>query len=81
MNRIFVRRHITTIAVIVFALVYAIIIINKPAFMYNTDGTLRQFGVGYYKKTIAPAWIVAIIIAILSYFGVLYYVADPMMEF
>lgn len=81
MNRAFVRRHITTVAAVVFAILYATIVISKPAIMYNTDGSLRQFGVGYHKKTIAPAWIVAIIISIVSYFGVLYYVAAPLMQF
>jgi len=81
MNRAFARKHVTTIAAAVFAIVYAIIIVSKPAFMYNADGSLRQFGVGYHKKTIAPAWLVAIIVAIASYFGVMYYVAAPKLQF
>ena len=81
MNRAFVRRHITTISVIIFAILYAIIIVSKPAFMYNADGSLRQFGLGYYKKTIAPAWLVSITVAIISYFGVLFYLSTPKLYF
>jgi hypothetical protein len=40
--------------------------------MYNEDGSLRQFGIGFQRKTVVPAWLVAIIIAILSYLLVLY---------
>jgi hypothetical protein len=40
--------------------------------MYNEDGSLRQFGIGFKRKTVIPAWLVAIIIAILSYLLVLY---------
>ena len=81
MNRAFARKHITLIATTIFAIVYAIIIISKPSFMYNADGSLRHFGVGYHKKTIAPAWLVAIIIAIASYFGVMYYLSTPNLQF
>lgn len=81
MNRAFIHKNITTIAAAIFAIVYAVISVSKPAFMYNTDGSLRQFGVGYHKKTIAPAWLVAIIIAIVSYFSVLYYVSVPKLQF
>ena len=40
--------------------------------MYNENGSLRQFGIGFQRKTVVPAWLVAIIIAILSYLLVLY---------
>jgi hypothetical protein len=40
--------------------------------MYNDDGSLRQFGIGFHRKTVVPAWLVAIIVAILSYMIVLY---------
>jgi hypothetical protein len=45
----------------------------KPSHIYNTDGSLKEFGVGYNKKTFVPLWLVAIFIGILSYFAVLYY--------
>jgi hypothetical protein len=45
----------------------------NPSFLYNEDGSLREFGVGYSSKTILPIWIVAIIIAILSYLAVFYF--------
>jgi hypothetical protein len=43
--------------------------------MYNPDGSLKEFGVGFRKKTIIPAWLISIFLAILSYFSVVYYTA------
>lgn len=79
MNRNFIRRNITSISIVIFAAIYGIIVLSKPAFMYNKDGSLRQFGIGYQKKTILPAWLIAIVVAIISYFGVLYYISVPKM--
>ena len=79
MNRNFIRRNITAISIFIFASIYGIIVLSKPGIMYNKDGSLRQFGVGYQSKTIMPAWLVAIVIAIFSYFGVLYYISLPKM--
>ena len=79
MNRNYIRRHITSISIIIFAAIYGVIVLSKPGFMYNKDGSLRQFGVGFQKKTILPAWLIAIILAIFSYFSVLYYISLPKM--
>ena len=79
MNRNYIRRNITSISIVLFAAIYGIIVLSKPGFMYNKDGSLRHFGIGYQKKTILPAWLIAIVIAIMSYFGVLYYISLPRM--
>ena len=49
----------------------------KPAFLYNTDGSLKQFGLGRKNKTVIPIWFISLILAILSYLFVLYYLAVP----
>jgi len=66
-------------AIILFLVVFYAINIAQPAFMYNEDGSFREFGIGYKKKTVIPAWLVAIIVAIFSYLGVLYYLTYPRM--
>jgi hypothetical protein len=71
-NQFFIKQHITTFAILVFLAVFATIQAFKPRFMYNDDGSLRQFGIGFKRKTVVPAWLVAILIAILSYLLVLY---------
>ena len=71
-NQFFIKRHITSFSILVFLAAFAAIHSFKPRFMYNEDGSLRQFGIGFQRKTVVPAWLVAIIIAILSYLLVLY---------
>jgi hypothetical protein len=71
-NQFFIKRHITSFSILVFLAAFAAIHSFKPRFMYNDDGSLRQFGIGFQRKTVVPAWLVAIVIAILSYLLVLY---------
>ena len=71
-NQYFIKRHITSFSILVFLVAFAAIQAFKPRFMYNGDGSLRQFGIGFQRKTVVPAWLVAIILAILSYLLMLY---------
>ena len=77
MNRNFVRRNIISFSIMLFIILYGGIMLFRPSFIYNTDGSLREFGVGFSKKTVIPAWFLSILLAILSYFSVLYYLAAP----
>jgi len=77
LNRNYIREHITTISIILFVLVFGIIIMIKPVFLYNKDGSIREFGVGYKNKTILPIWLLSIILGILSYLTVMFYIARP----
>jgi len=72
-NKSFVRVHKLSIAVFIFLLAFSIIHSLKPALLYTPEGGFRQFGVGYKQKTVIPIWVVAILLAIFSYLGVLYY--------
>ncbi len=77
MNRALVRANQPAVAISVFIAVYAAVLWAKPAFLYSKDGSLRHFGVGSKRKTVIPAWLLAMVIAILAYLGVMYYVAHP----
>ena len=79
--RSFIRKHIISFAIIIFISIYLVIHKLKPAFIYNKDGTLRQFGMGYRHKTILPMWLIVIILSILSYLVVLYYLAYPKIKY
>lgn len=72
-NRNFVRKNLVAFAILVFVLAYIVIITYQPSFLYNEDGSLRTFGVGYRHKTVVPMWLVVIAMAILSYVVVHYY--------
>jgi hypothetical protein len=81
MERSIINNNITTISISIFVVLYGLIHTIKPSFLFNKDGSLREFGVGFRKKTIVPSWLMSIILAIISYFAVMYYVAAPRLEF
>jgi quinol-cytochrome oxidoreductase complex cytochrome b subunit len=74
-SRLFIRNNVNSIAIALYLFLFALLLFIKPNFLYNNDGSLRTFGIGTSKKTIIPAWLLAIILSILSYFFVLYYLA------
>jgi len=74
MLRTFTRNNITLVSIVIFLLVFGLVQMMKPSFLYNNDGSLRDFGVGYKNKTILPLWLFSIILGILTYICVLYYV-------
>jgi hypothetical protein len=75
-NKSFVRVNKLSISILIFMVLFSIIHILKPTLLYTPEGGFRQFGVGYKQKTVIPIWIVAIILAIFSYLGVLYYLTN-----
>lgn len=64
-------------AIVVFVGVYFLIIYGYPSMMFEEDGGIRQFGIGFRKKTIFPIWLLAIILGILSYLFVQYFCYHP----
>jgi hypothetical protein len=77
MNRTYIRENAPLFAIILFLIMFGSIQMMKPACLYNKDGSIREFGVGYRNKTIMPIWLLSLILGILSYLFVMYYVASP----
>ncbi len=77
MNRAYIRENATLFAIILFLIMFGSIQMMKPACLYNKDGSIREFGVGYRNKTILPIWLLSLILGILSYLFVMYYIAYP----
>ena len=77
MLRTFTRNNITLVSVSIFLVIFGFVQIMKPSFLYNNDGSLREFGVGYKNKTILPLWLFSIVLGILTYVLVLYYLTYP----
>jgi hypothetical protein len=73
MNKVFIRRNILSISILIFLLSFLFFVNTKPAFLYNMDGSLKQFGLGYMHKSVIPMWILVISLGILSYMSVMYY--------
>lgn len=75
--RDFVIKNITIISIILFISLYGLLNLLKPSLIYDKDGSLRNFGLGFKNKTIIPAWLLSIVLSIISYFLVLYYSSFP----
>ena len=71
-----IRNNLAGAAILLYVIVFMLIQYMNPSFLYNADGSLREFGVGYSSKTVLPIWLVAIILGILSYLAV-YYISRP----
>ena len=81
MYRQYIRRNITSVSIILFVVLFAIIQYLEPAFLYESDGSLRKFGLGSSRKTVIPIWLVTFIIAIFPYLFVLYYLSYPKLSY
>ena len=77
MNRLYIRKNLTTVAILLFVVLFCIIQLAAPSFLYEKDGSLRQFGLGKRKKTVIPIWFLTLILAIFCYLFVLYYLTYP----
>lgn len=79
MYRGYIRENITLVSVVMFIIIFGTIQTMKPACLYNRDGSIREFGIGYRNKTIFPIWLLSLSLGILCYLFVMYYVAYPRM--
>lgn len=77
MYRNFIRDNVTLVSIILFISIFSMIQLSKPAFLYNNDGSIREFGVGYKNKTILPIWLLSIVLGIICYLIVVYYTVHP----
>jgi hypothetical protein len=71
-----VRHNKIAVAIMLYIILFGLINVLTPAFMYNPDGSLKEFGVGFRKKTIIPVWLISIFLAIIAYFSVVYYTSS-----
>lgn len=62
-------------SIILFLAFFYLIQYDKPSYLYNKDGSIRSFGVGYKNKTILPIWLLSIVLGIICYIFIKYYTA------
>jgi hypothetical protein len=71
------NNNTVSLSIFLFVFIYGIVVyFIQPAFLYNVNGTIKEFGVGYKHKTVVPMWLFAIVVAILSYLFVIYYITN-----
>ncbi len=61
------------ISITIFAILFGFIFWTKPLFLFKSDGSIREFGIGYRNKTIFPIWLCSLVLGILTYSGVVYW--------
>lgn len=81
LSRGFISKNVNLLSISLYVIMFGLIVYIKPSFLYNVDGSLREFGLGSNKKTVLPIWLVSILTAIMAYFFVLYYLASPKLDF
>tara|TARA_Y100000389_G_C17467826_1_gene527325 strand:- start:9 stop:233 length:225 start_codon:yes stop_codon:yes gene_type:complete len=67
-----IKQHSVSLAIILFIILFGVMKISEPAFIFEKNGAIRNFGLGKTKKTIIPIWLVTIVLAIFSYIIVMY---------
>ena len=72
----FVQHNIVLCSIIVFLIVFTLLFYLKPKFLFNDDGSLKEFGIGYKNKTVFPLWVFSIVLGVLSYLLILFYVRE-----
>jgi len=77
MNYGFIRNNINSFAILIFIVSFVCLNYYQPSFLYNKNGSLREFGLGQTRKTILPVWLLSIVLGIMSYLLVLYYITIP----
>lgn len=80
MYKKYIRQNIPLVSIVLFIIIFGGIQIMKPACFYNTDGSIREFGIGYKNKTILPIWMLSLLLGILCYLAVMYYVTYIKMD-
>lgn len=66
-----IRQNKIVSAILLFFTLFVLLLLFFPSIWFEHDGSLRTFGVGYKKKTILPAWLLSVVLGILSYVIVL----------
>lgn len=73
--RSIIKKNRLSVSIILFLIIFITIIQLKPAFAFNKDGSVRNFGLGKSNTSIIPVWFFAILTAILSYLLILYLIS------
>ena len=59
--------NVIYISIVAFLVILLLIHWIKPSLAYSSDGSLRQFGIGYRQKTVVPLWLIVLFTATLCY--------------
>ena len=64
---LYIKNNIISLSSIILTLCVVFIYKNQPDFIYNRDGSYKDFGLGKRSKTVFPIWFCILVMAILIY--------------
>lgn len=68
--REFIRDNKVLATFVIFMAMFLAMMMIRPALVFNRDGSIKEFGLGYTNRTVLPIWLFVIVFAILAYFTV-----------
>jgi|UniRef100_A0A6C0JAI8 hypothetical protein len=68
----FITQYKLQTAILLYIIILGILVASQPGFLFNRDGTVKQFGLGSQSKTVIPLWFIIIGTGILSYISIMY---------
>lgn len=68
----YIKQNLISVSITIFIILFYGLVYLQPGFLFNNDGSLRSFGLNRSKKTIFPAWLLALVLAFFSYLVSLY---------
>tara|TARA_B100000902_G_scaffold366996_1_gene389228 strand:- start:277 stop:495 length:219 start_codon:yes stop_codon:yes gene_type:complete len=66
--RDFIKNNKILATFILYIIMFAGLMIVKPSYAFNKDGSIKDFGLGYTNRTVLPIWVLVIVFAVISYF-------------
>ena len=66
------KKNLIFFSVLIFLIIFFVVYHIKPAFLFNQDGSIKFFGLGYKNKTIIPLWLFTLSLSIFSYITIFY---------
>ena len=70
--RDFIQKYRMLTTFILFLTFFSLIMIIKPPFVFNRDGSFKDFGLGYTNRSVLPIWVISIVFAIMAYYIILF---------
>ena len=68
--REFMRDNKILATFVIFMAMFLAMMMIRPALVFNRDGSIKEFGLGYTNRTVLPIWLFVIVFAIFAYFTV-----------
>ena len=76
-----IQQNKVTFAILIYIVMYGMVTIIKPAILFHSDGTLRDFGINSKHTTLLSAWVLSIFLAFLSYIIIMYMTKTNIVEY